>query len=451
MQWHFVVRHYFDPDSQWQLLAINQMALSTRYFTQYSLYPTVSIVSSGTINKNVTIQPYLPSNVYFINNSQNKIVRKGYPKLLLEHSYTFPSNYIHNGTFKGVNPTPNPDNSDILYGWYIYRSAGPFPAGNINIIPDSNFNTIELITPATGINRQTSIQNTPPPPLSPYLYAPYMTGPNFTFSLEHRLYISSIKAKLQITILYAGTTYYYNSSNTWQTTQTNLVIEQSSTEYVYNWTTYSLNVSMTTPAIPIGIGTSWAGQVIVKVYVDDTPFFNTILMRNLKITQGSGNVNSLEVSRQVGSSNTPTKDLQQPYGTYYLFPFTVNPIYGNNLGVLYNNSGSVLKNWYRYPRTESFTQLQMLVARQFSNLLNKNFATLEADLGKFKTELGLNYLDKVYSLTDSVTNALSYNGLKFLMNRGAITPFNDEVSSFQIIEITDEDNASTETVKYIDQ
>jgi hypothetical protein len=93
----------------------------------------------------------------------------------------------------------------------------------------------------------------------------------------------------------------------------------------------------------------------------------------------------------------------------------------------------------------------MLIARQFSNLLNKNFGTLEAELGSFKTAKGLNYLDKVYTLTDSTTNALTYNGKKFLMNRGAINPRMDEVDSFQIIEVTDTDNTSTETVKYIQE
>jgi hypothetical protein len=92
----------------------------------------------------------------------------------------------------------------------------------------------------------------------------------------------------------------------------------------------------------------------------------------------------------------------------------------------------------------------MLIARQFSNLLNKNFGTLEAELGKFKTNKGLNYLDKVYTLTDSTSNVLSYNNKKFLMNRGSINARVDEVNSFQIIEITDQDNTSTESIKYIE-
>ena len=90
----------------------------------------------------------------------------------------------------------------------------------------------------------------------------------------------------------------------------------------------------------------------------------------------------------------------------------------------------------------------MLMARQYSNLLNKNFATLEADLGSFQTAKGLNYLDKVYTVEDSATNALSYNDKTFMLNRGNIIPQVDQVASFQLIEITNDDNDSVETIKY---
>lgn len=442
----------FQSDGKWQLLAINQMALATRYYTNYVIYPTVSVAGSGTFNKNITIEPYALGNVHFVDNAQSKLVRKGYPKLVLKHSFDYPSNYVHNGTFKGINGNPATPTTTSLYGWLLTSSTGTFPSNLITVLPESNFNTVELFTPLSGSNRLMSIENGPPVPLDPYLYAPYMTGPSFTVSLEHRLYVAAKKAKLQITIKVGSTIYYYNTSNTWQTTPANVIIEQPSTDdYVYDWTKYSITVSMTTPAIPVGVGTSWAGYVKIKIYVDDNSTYSTILMRNIQITQGSGNVSSLEVTRQVGTGNTTVKEEEQPYGTFYTFPYTASPIYSNTLGVLYDISGNVLKNWYRYPRTESFSQLQMLIARQLSNLLNKNFATLEAQLGTFQTVKGLNYLDKVYSIQDASTNALSYNGLKFLMNRGQVIPRTDEVASFQVIEVTDTDNTSTESVKYIDQ
>jgi hypothetical protein len=87
----------FQSDGQWQILAINEMAQSTRYFTQYFLYPTVSYGATGTFNKNVNIAPYADGNLHFINNEQSKIVRKGYPKLI--HNYNFEYQILLNISF----------------------------------------------------------------------------------------------------------------------------------------------------------------------------------------------------------------------------------------------------------------------------------------------------------------------------------------------------------------
>ena len=437
-------------DGIWQILAINQIALGTRYFSKYVIYPTPSISGSGTIDKNITIEPYADGSVYFINNNQNKIVRKGYPKLNLTYNFDYPSNYIHNGTFKGIQGDPliSP-NSNNVYGWYLFRSNGVHYTNQVEIVPDSNFNNIDLIASSpSGVSAY--FQNIPAPPLTETYYAPFMVGPQFTVSLEHIMLPSQI-GKLEIRLVRSGTSYYYNSANTWQTTQTYLTIDNPYTPDTYRneFNSYSISVNMTRPSIPIGFGDQWGGFVLVKIFVQQGTNYTAIKFRNIKITQTAFITNSIEVTREVGTGNNNIKDLNQPYGSYAEFTYTTG-LLTNNLGVLYNSTGSVLKNWYRYPRTESFPLLQMLIARQFSNLLNKNFATLEADLGSFQTAKGLNYLDKVYSLTDSATNALSYNGLKFLMNRGGLVPYSDEVQSFQIIEVTDTDNASTETVKYID-
>ena len=93
--------------------------------------------------------------------------------------------------------------------------------------------------------------------------------------------------------------------------------------------------------------------------------------------------------------------------------------------------------------------LAELVMRQYSNLLNKNIATLEGDLGAISGTNGFIYLDKTYTIQDSSTNALSYNGKKFLINRLTSNPYMDETSQIQLLEITMVDNASTATVDYI--
>jgi hypothetical protein len=194
-------------------------------------------------------------------------------------------------------------------------------------------------------------------------------------------------------------------------------------------------------------GASVKGYVKLRFIVDGgTPFpqYEEINLRSISITQNYTTIRSVDVTRQVGTENTTIKEIDQPYGSF-LNNFSVN----NNVGNLVNASGISYQNWYRYPDTTNvFELLPMLIARQYSNLLSKNFGTLEADLGSFKTAKGLNYLDKVYSVQDASTNALSYNDKTFMLNRGSIIPQIDDVGSFQLIEITNEDNDSVETIKY---
>jgi hypothetical protein len=438
----------FQSDGQWQILAINEMAQATRYYTQYFLYPTVSVGASGTLDELVNIAPYADGNVHFVNNEQSKIVRKGYPKLVHNYNFSYPNNYIHNGTFKGLYNSGTL--TDLPFGWYYNQSIGATTGFVVDVIPDSEFNELTL-TAVGGAGQSAFLQNTPVPPFQPTYYLPYMVGPSFTFSFEYQM-ISDF-GKVEVACIVGATTYYYNeTNNTWGTTQRYVTYNEAPNSFLgVPFVTFSLNVSMSFPAIPFSFGQNWGGFIRVKFFVGDASsgFFTTTL-RNIKITQNTQEVKSIEVSRQVGTGNTNIKNTTQSYASFVYLRLAISLINTNNLGVLYNSTASPLKNWYRYPRTETFLLLQMLIARQFSNLLNRNFGTLEAELGKFKTNKGLNYLDKVYTLTDSSSNALSYNGKKFLMNRGTINPRIDEVNSYQIIEVTDQDNASTETIKYIE-
>jgi hypothetical protein len=269
-----------------------------------------------------------------------------------------------------------------------------------------------------------------------------MNLPGFDINFAYSIFFN--KAKLFISIYNPTTaiTYYYNSSNQWQTSSAFVdVVKVSSTEY----SNYSLSVDINTSNIPSGAVVK--GYVKLKFLVDGAgsfPSYEDISVRAISITQKFTTIKSITISRQVGTENTIVKEIQQPYGSF-LNSYSVN----NNIGNLVDSSGISYNNWYRYPDVSTtFELLPMLIARQYSNLLNRNFGTLEADLGKFETSKGLNYLDKVYSMEDSATNAISYNNKIFILNRCNINPQSDEVNSLQLIEITNTDNDSTQTIQY---
>ena len=424
----------FQSDGLWQILAINQMALTTRYYTKYEIYPSVSLLTSGVLDKNINIQPYSNGNVHFINNNQNKIVRKGYPKIVVKNDFKYADNYVHNGNFKGYVTTLTP------YGWNLITYGGGSDA-RIQPEPDLSSNTLKIAR-GPGVGFYASAEMGYGSPYSPTLYLPYMNLPGFDINFAYSIFFN--KAKLFISIYNPTTaiTYYYNSSNNWQTSSAFVdVVKVSSTEY----SNYSLSVDINTSNVPSGAVVK--GYVKLKFLVDGSgsfPSYEDISIRAISITQKFTTIKSITISRQVGTENTIVKEIQQPYGSF-LNSYTVN----NNIGNLVDSSGISYNNWYRYPDVSTtFELLPMLIARQYSNLLNRNFGTLEADLGKFETSKGLNYLDKVYSVEDSPTNAISYNNKIFILNRCNINPQIDEVNSLQLIEITNIDNDSTQTIQY---
>lgn len=438
----------FQSDGKWQIIAINQMALSTRYFTNYVIYPTVSNAGSGTFDKNISIEPYSEGNVHFVNNSQNKIVRKGYPKVIVKGNFNYANNYVHNGNFKGyynIVTTP-PSIYPFPFGWSYFSSVTPSqPYVNLTIDDDLSSNTLSIQKPiGVGFYSQVEMGVPVSPSFPLYSYLPYMNSPGFNINFTYRIGISGNKAKMIVMITNPTTsiTYYYNDSNEWQTAYTFIDINKVDEE---NYSDYSLKVLINTENTPSGA--SVKGYVKLRFVVDGgTPFpqYESISIRSVSITQNYNTIRSVDVTRQVGNENTTIREIEQPYGSF-LNSYAVN----NNVGNLVNSSGISYQNWYRYPDTTNvFELLPMLIAKQYSNLLSKNFGTLEADLGSFKTAKGLNYLDKVYTVQDASTNALSYNNKKFMLNRGNIYPQIDEVGSFQLIEITNQDNDSVETIKY---
>ena len=433
----------FQSDGKWQILAINEMANSTRYYTNYAIYPTVSNAGSGVFDKNITIEPYAEGNVHFINNSQNKIVRKGYPKVLIKGNFEYANNYVHNGNFKGVyNSAVPPAFIFQPYGWSFFASINQSTYVNMDIDSDLSSNTINITKPVGSGFFAYAEMGGVLPPLSPYLYLPYMNAPSFNISFAYKISFGT-KAKLFISIINPATAikYYYNGTS-WQTASTYIDINKvNSADFV----SYSQTVDITSVNSPTGVALK--GYVQLRFYVDGGspfPLYEDIKIRSVAITQGYSTIRSVDVSRQVGVDNTTIKEIEQPYGSF-LNSYSVN----NNIGNIVNASGISYTNWFRYPDTaNTFPLLAMLMARQYSNLLNKNFGTLEAEIGKFQTEKGLNYLDKVYLVEDSATNALTYNDKKFMLNRGNVIPQVDEVTSFQLIEVTNEDNDSVETIKY---
>lgn len=413
----------FQANGDWYILPMNQMA-TTIYYTRYVVADEPSISGNGVLNNLINIEPYADGNVHFVNNGQTKIVRKGYPTIITNVPYVYASNYIHNPDLKQI------DGAGFPIGWEKTQTG----TGVVQFFqfPDSQFNVFSLIASSGGSTASVSMGNS-----ASFAYLPQMYGLEANLSFDFR---GSMKVFIEI-FVYNGsgyTSYYLKNDGTWTTVSSSIdAVSTTGTSY-----------DSKSIKIPLGEQNTTSGKIVVQGYVNCSFFVqnNSASVKNFQLTQSAGDLKQVIVTRSI-NENQIIKNIELKYGLIYpdLFVY-INDNYINRLSDV---NGNILTGWYRYGKpAESFDNLPQLIMRQYSNLLNRNIATLEGDLGDYTSSVGMIYLDKVYEVQDSSTNALSYDGKKFLINRLTSNPYNGEVNSIQLIEVIDTDNASTETIQY---
>jgi len=410
----------YQANGDWYISATMETAAPTRYFTRYAIgASSITVSSSGVLNNTINIAPYASNNVHFINNSQTKILRKGFFNIEVRSQYRSPLNLIHNANLKtttGTSPTLG------AVGWRTTLTGSA--AASVIENGGEQFNDFSLVA-GSGIADLEILQI-----IQPYVYTPYMGGTPITFSCEHK---NSNAIKIQIALLDTGSgNKYLNGSGAWVTSSATYITFPA-WDGKTDWATFSLSI----PPFLVGVfsTTFLMGYINVKIRCDS----GSTLIRNFQLRQAETEVKYAVVQRSSSPDKTTAEVYEQPYGQ----------IYPNNagqqvltFGSLFDSTGIFLQGW-NFANTGITVGGSMPVdflAYQYIKIYQRNIATLEADLGAIKGTNGYVYLDKVFTVTDSTTGDLSYNGKKFTANRLTLSPYADETNSLQLIEIYYDDN-----------
>lgn len=401
----------FQANGDWWICSMNEMALDVNYYTKYTLSPDAVLVNGGILNNTINIEPYADGNVHFINNSQNKILKKGFYNIQGRGTYESALNYCDNADLK-INDGTNAEG-------FIKGSTGTGSTA-LTINADGQFDDMFL---NAGTSGTASFENGNL--IAPYYYLPYIGEVPFALTFD---YIGSAGSKLQIILYTPVGTRYLDSNKIWQTTVQYITISDSSGGG--NYSNYSIDIPPYKDVSGIQFG-------YLKFRITSNINGANIKLRNFIIQRGTSNVKYLEVNFNPFDSNSSTlKVFEQPYGNNYptLFNYSINK------GVLCNSSGEFLKVWYSSISTDypaGAIDLVTWITYQNIRNLNKNIATLECDLGAFKADTGYIYLDKVFTTTDIITGNLSYEGKKFIINRLTQDAYNNEVTSIQLMEVSE--------------
>ena len=348
--------------------------------------------------------------MHFINNSQIKLLKKGFYNIQGRGAYESALNYCDNANLK-LNAFP----TNTATG-FILTATGNSTA---TIIPDTagQFDAVSLVRNTSGL---ASIENGNL--AAPNYYLPYIGEVPFNLSFEHA---TSTSAKLQITLNTSGGLRYLDTNGQWQSTLQNITIAANDAIRA----TYSRDIP---PYFVTGVAIF--GYLKFKIICNASG--ESTAVRNFIIQRGDSEIKFIEANYVADNTIQSTLQVfEQPYGNNYLTTYT----YSSNKGVLCASDGTFLKDWYSScPSGTPLGAIDLIVFMTYQNIrnLNKNVATVECDLGEHTSDVGFVYLDKVFTTTDTVTGNLSYTGKKFIMNRVSQNAYVNELNSVQLIEVS---------------
>lgn len=427
----------FQYEGIWYILPISEMAGTNLYCTKYQVGSSPSLIGYVSLYTPIVIYPYTAGQVHFIDNSQVKIIRKGYSRVIVNTDFQFVDNYINNGDFKQYTTT-----STAPTGFTLTTTGAGFL--QLYDLTEDKYNDIRLQAGTSSLGGGTvqfEMSSS---------FLPYMINQPGSVSFEYDLYYAGpfpgygnpARCKMYIIVNVSGTDYYLKSDDTWTTTASYIELPEHNTAGIGTSPrgTYSKNIPFGITAA--GSGTYVYGPTKVGFLLDLN--YSHFRFRDFRLRQGSDTYSSVQVKRTLGSNLALEKVIDVPYGSIY--PDTTQP---NTIGTLYSSSGSKLINWYRYGIAGTYSSLNRLLCRVYSNIFNKNMATLEGDLGEIVGPSGVGvYLQTKYAISDSTPGNLSYSGKAFMANRLSVIPSANQVQSVQLLEITAADNASTEVITY---
>jgi hypothetical protein len=412
----------YQANGDWYISAIMETAASTRYFTRYLIgASTITVASSGVLNNTINIAPYANNNVHFIDNSQTKIIRKGFFNIEVRSEYRSPLNLIHNANLKTISGTaPN----ITAQGWRTTLTSNA--TASVIVDDEQQFNEYNLVS-NSGVATLEILQTT-----SPYTYTPYMGGSPITFSCEHK---NLNNIQIQIALLETGSgNKYLDNNGIWQTNSNTYITFPVASQFS-NYESFTKEIPPFYTNFTSPYEQFLMGYINIKIRCSNSSTY----LRNFKLIQGETEVKYAVIQNSSSTDKSTAEVFEQPYGQIY--PNT----YGQQVlsyGSLFDSSGVFLKGW-------NFASVGLAVggvlpiqylAYQYLKIYQRNIATLEADLGTIKGTNGYVYLDKVFTVTDSSTGNLSYNGKKFTANRLTLNPYADETNSLQLIEIYYDDS-----------
>jgi hypothetical protein len=416
----------FQAKAKWWIVAINEFATINAYYSEYA--PTGLRVNNGDgniINTSSIIQPYVgnTSGLYFIDNSQLKVIKKGFYKIIAEGSVEIADNYLPNGDLKINNGTEA-----------TYWTRASTPDGSCTLQTNLTFDSFffELNAPSGGAAGTASV--TLDSNSNPYV----TTGDSLQLNiLTGAPSQATAIGFIDITINTGSLIYYLNNDAEWQTTATSYTVFNPKT----TGASEDFVLDLKTAIFPGSGSLSFAYRISEGISIVTLTNF-VLKIKSL--------ISAYDLTGTLVETDQYTKTISLPYGSGGGDSF-----YPSAKGSLVLTDKSIASGWYRYgfdPSGEFFT-LAELIVQQYVNTYALNIINVDCSLSEFYTS-NTNHrtlnASKLIFATDTDPASINISSKSYMLGNATIS-YPSNTASATLLQISNTEIECTRVNKYIPQ
>lgn len=410
---------FFQAEGMWFIVPLNEFAQDSYYYTIYD--STSSIVSFGTRNQTLRIQGYTSntSGGFFVDNSQFKILKKGYNKIAINKDIEYPNNYITNYTLKDYI-------GNYATGWDAQVNGA---TSQIFVKPydEAKLNSY-LLYKENGTSSYAWVSPTNLPQVQ------YLDNFDVKFNIVQSGG-SGVPTNVMYVKILLDNGYFWNQDEEWSD---NL----SGSSYYYP-IPYSPNLKGTQTISCIRV--PFTSSVTIQFYIgtvqgsesNDWVELNDF---SISVTQRLTNV---KIDSYFTDSDEYVFDLDLPYG----FNSIVNGQYYYR-GYLCDSTGNNLYNWYNQRSTSDiYRSLPELIINAYSNSLIKNPINVDASFEGL-SPIDVERMSSAVRITmDDLDTVNSIEGKPYILGNSTIDLVNNQVNC-TLLELDINNDETTIDIEY---
>ena len=423
----------YQANGKWMIVAVNEFAAAPyfayTYFTEYT--PAGALVTSGTFNTLSEIQPYTgnTSGLYFTDNSQFKLFKKGYNNFNYTYDITYSPNYISNPNLKSLT-----SGFPTLWNKFTQGTGGSIAVISKPYEASDWFNI--TLGVGSGFTAFSEVNTNP---------EGYVTA-NDTLTYTQTFFaqtIDKVRGQIQIQVTGLGSgapSYYINIDGIWQ---------NASVAPFDNYYKVALieedkinQVSITTPPIPINGTLSILYMLTEDIF--DCATNVKIGAFGLTFESPLTKINSTSI---IDANNQYKLEVDLPLG-YPIYDgdgvnrTQANMAYGTIQQLVSGNFVSAT-GWYRYgPYTSPTDGLSQTIMKEYINSYRRNLINIDCNVFGITTTNGNFAANKLLKILDTDPAQINIENKRYMTGNMTIDIVSCE-SQATLLDISNVEISST--------